>query len=102
MRAPDGSLLKDIEIQPNGTIELSWTWTPREGWFATELSLAAPVTLTPSGEAKVVRYPIETVSKSEKGFDRTTQGECVTVLWDGLRGSAGLRLELREGRNEKG
>jgi alpha-amylase len=102
MRAPDGSLLKDIEVQPNGTIELSWTWTPMEGWFATELSLAAPVTLTPSGEAKVVRYPIETVSKSEKGFDRTTQGECVTVLWDGLRGSAGLRLELREGRNEKG
>jgi hypothetical protein len=40
----------------------------------------------------VIRHPIETVSKSEKGFDRTVQGESVVVLWPAQLGTASLHL----------
>ena len=40
--------------------------------------------------AELVTYPIETVAKSEKGFDRTRQGESLTFLWPASQGSAQL------------
>ena len=92
MEATDGSLVKHITVHNDGAIELAWEWDATEGWFSTELSLSAPVKVIPDGDAKVIRYPIETVSKSEKGFDRTVQGESVVVLWPGQRGSAQVRL----------
>ena len=42
--------------------------------------------------AELVTYPIETVAKSEKGFDRTRQGESLTFLWPASQGSAKLIL----------
>ena len=47
--------------------------------FATELSLAGPVSLEPAPAAEEWRYEIETVAKSERGLDRTRQGEVVTL-----------------------
>jgi alpha-amylase len=31
--------------------------------------------------ATLWRFPIETVSQSEGGFEKTYQGSCVTVVW---------------------
>ncbi len=95
LRAGDGSLEKNIRVSPDGTITWSWRWTPADGWFATELSLAGFATVTPEGDGKVIRYPIETVSKSEKGFDRTVQGESVVILWPARAGAGGVVLGVR-------
>jgi alpha-amylase len=92
LAARDGSLRKVIRVHADGAIELAWEWDPADGWFATELSVSGSMTVAPDGDAKVIRYPIETVSKSEKGFDRTVQGESVVVLWPGQRGTAQVRL----------
>ena len=48
--------------------------------------------------ATVWRFPIETVSQSEGGFERTYQGSCVAAVWPlSLRagGSAECSLSLR-------
>jgi alpha-amylase len=44
------------------------------------------------------RFPIETVSQSEGGFERTYQGSCVTAVWPlslRARGSAECSLSIR-------
>jgi alpha-amylase len=33
-------------------------------------------------EARVMRYPIETISLSEGGFERVYQGSCVVMLFE--------------------
>jgi hypothetical protein len=62
------------------------------GWFSTELSLAAPAAVVSEPAAHTVVYTIETVAKSEKGLDRTVQGECFTLLWNAEAGSAAVHL----------
>jgi alpha-amylase len=39
--------------------------------------------------ATIWRFPIETVSQSEGGFEKTYQGSCVTVVWPFAPGSSG-------------
>jgi hypothetical protein len=42
--------------------------------------------------AQLVVYAIETTAKSEKGLDRTVQGECFTLLWNAEAGVAAVHL----------
>jgi hypothetical protein len=42
----------------------------------------------------VWRYDIETVGKSERGFERMRQGESVTPVFDAARGEARFELHL--------
>lgn len=91
LAADDRSLVKELRISPDGTVAISWRWTPSSArWFASELSLAAPLQAVTEPMAELVTYPIETVAKSEKGFDRTRQGESLTFLWPASQGSAQL------------
>ncbi len=68
-------------------VHCRWTWDPdpaRYGapagsWFSTEISYAGEVTF-PDG-VEVWRYPIETMSKSESGFERTVQGTAAVLRW---------------------
>ena len=93
LAAPDTSLVKELRISPDGTIVISWRWTPSAArWFASELSLAGPLEAVAEPVAELVTYPIETIAKSEKGFDRTRQGESLTFLWPASQGSAQLIL----------
>lgn len=93
LAAADTSLVKELRISPDGSIVLSWHWTPSAArWFASELSLAAPLEAVAEPMAELVTYSIETVAKSEKGFDRTRQGESLTFLWPASQGSAQLIL----------
>jgi hypothetical protein len=93
LAAADGSLTKELRISPDGAVEIRWQWTSAaSGWFASELSLAAALPVTADPVADLVTYPIETVAKSEKGFDRTRQGESLTFLWPATLGAARLTL----------
>jgi hypothetical protein len=91
LAAADTSLVKELRISPDGSIAISWRWSPSTArWFASELSLAAPLQALAEPIAELVTYAIETVAKSEKGFDRTRQGESLTFLWPASQGSAQL------------
>jgi hypothetical protein len=97
LHGADGSpLLKAIRIAGDGKIELLYQWTPEPdqgaALFAPELSLFRPLTLGYAPDPDVWTFPIETVAKSERGLDRTRQGESVTPRWAFHLGAA--RLEL--------
>lgn len=89
-------LTKRIRFADDGSIAVSLLWDPSRfeagARFATEISLFRPLQI--DAEPDAVRWvsPVETVSKSEKGLDRTVQGESVTFLWSASLGSAELRI----------
>jgi alpha-amylase/alpha-mannosidase (GH57 family) len=90
-------LEKRIRFDADGRIEVRWAWDPAAAEpgdrFATELSLAGPVRLVASPAPEEWRFDIETVAKSERGFDRTRQGENVTLRWPVGLGAAAVELE---------
>jgi alpha-amylase/alpha-mannosidase (GH57 family) len=87
---------KRIRFSENGEIAVSWTWNPSafgaDAKFASEVSLFRPLEIVGNPAATVWTAPVETVSKSEKGLDRTVQGESVTLLWSADLGAASLRV----------
>ena len=89
-------LLKTVRVAADGRLEQVYQWTPDaehgEAFFAPELSLFRPLTLTFDPEPGIWTFPIETVAKSERGLDRSRQGESVTPRWPFHLGAA--RLEL--------
>jgi hypothetical protein len=95
---PEGRsrLEKRIRFEPDGRIGVRWRWDPAAAepgdLFATELSLAAPVTLECRPGADEWRFEIDTVAKSERGLDRTRQGESVTLRWPVELGTAEVEL----------
>lgn len=63
------------------TLELAWERDGgHAGWLATELSLAAPVLVDGDADAEW-SYPIETIARSERGFERTRQGTALVLAW---------------------
>jgi alpha-amylase len=95
---PDGRsrLEKRIRLDADGRMGVSWRWDPDAAEpgdvFATELSLAGPVRLECSPAAEEWRFEIATVAKSERGLDRTRQGESVTLRWPVELGAAAVDL----------
>jgi hypothetical protein len=100
-------LAKSLHFATDGAITCAWAWQPAEmveGWFTTEISSAVPLDLDAPG-AMVWSYPIETVAKSEKGFDRTVQGTATVLCWPVGAGSASVTvrtpmIEERGARSE--
>ncbi len=90
-------LEKRIRFDAGGGVGVQWAWDPAAAEpgdrFATELSLAGPVHLTAAPAAEEWHFDIETVAKSERGFDRTRQGENVTLRWPVELGAAAVELE---------
>ena len=60
--------------------------------FAAELSIAGQLAIDATPSADVWRHPIETVAKSERGLDRTRQGESLTFRWPARLGEASLQV----------
>jgi alpha-amylase len=78
-------LVKTFRIGADGELAVTLAWEhaaawPAGTWFTTELSLAHPVELDAPRAARW-SYPIATVAKSEKGLERTVQGEAVVLAW---------------------
>lgn len=91
-------LEKRVTVTNEGGVSVRLGWAqrdewPADAWFTTELSLFRPVTVDAAG-AQEWRYPIETVAKSEKGLDRTVQGESLTLGWPVSLGEAHFTITL--------
>jgi alpha-amylase/alpha-mannosidase (GH57 family) len=89
-------LAKLIRFDSGGEISLRYAWDPG-GWapddvFTTELSLAGPLEAVSEPEAETWTFTIETVAKSERGLDRTRQGESLTLRWPARLGEASAVL----------
>ena len=95
LAAPDGSLRKTLRFTSRGEVVVGYEWhAPSDGRavFAAELSLFRPLPVGSTPDAEVWRYPVETVSKSERGLDRTVQGESITLRWPASLGHATVTL----------
>ena len=99
MDAGHEGLSKRIRFEPDGRIVLTYKWDPAiadpEDLFAPEFSIAGPaggLELRTTPPAEEWRYPIETVAKSERGLDRTRQGESVTLRWPIRLGKAVVEI----------
>lgn len=83
-------------FRERGSIGAHFWWNagdvPSGARFAVELSLAHPLRLDAPDAMHVWRYDIETVGKSERGLERTRQGESLTPVFSAASGSA--RFEL--------
>jgi hypothetical protein len=88
-------LTKRLRFDRDGGVTASYEWAPGApgSTFTTELSLFRPVAIAAEPEPQEWRFPIETVAKSERGLDRTRQGESVTLRWPGELGRATVRLQ---------
>jgi 4-alpha-glucanotransferase len=100
IRLQGEGLTKLLRFSPEGALTASYTWDVSAGRpgdrFSTELSLFAPLPPRSEPAAEVWTYPIETVAKSERGLDRTRQGESVTLLWPVELGAATIELQLAQ------
>jgi len=89
-------LEKRVLFTLDGRITVGYAWDAGvahpDDLFTTELSLGGPleVRCTPVGEEW--RFDIETVAKSERGLDRTRQGESITLRWPVHRGEAAVEI----------
>jgi alpha-amylase len=91
------ALTKQLSFSPDGRLAASYRWDPSVGQpddlFAPELSLFAPLELRTEPAAEIWTFPIETVAKSERGLDRTRQGESVTLRWPVHVGEASVEVD---------
>ncbi len=51
-------------------------WGMRDDWSGIEISWSL------KKASRILFYPVETVSQSEDGFEKTYQGSCIWLLWD--------------------
>jgi alpha-amylase/alpha-mannosidase (GH57 family) len=91
------ALTKQLSFSADGALAVSYRWDPSVGQpddlFAPELSLFAPLELRADPAADVWTFSIETVAKSERGLDRTRQGDSVTLRWPVHLGGASVEIE---------
>ena len=91
-----GRVEKRLMFTRDGGLAATYRWDPTMGSpddvFAPELSLAAPLELRTEPAADIWTFPIETVAKSERGLDRTRQGESITIRWPVSLGQGSVEL----------
>ena len=90
------SLAKVLRFERSGALEVRYRWDPAiaapDDLFTTELSVFGTLEPVPSPEADWWRHPVETVAKSERGLDRTRQGESITLRWPVGAARAEMRI----------
>jgi alpha-amylase len=91
-----GRLAKLIRFGSDGEMTVRYAWDAGEAGpddvFSTEISLAGPLEPETTPPAEPWRFDIETVAKSERGLDRTRQGESLTLRWPARLGEATVIL----------
>ncbi|MEO8576425.1 MAG: alpha-amylase/4-alpha-glucanotransferase domain-containing protein [Gemmatimonadales bacterium] len=91
-------LTKTMHFAHDGSITVTWAWDPSrfpaDARFATEISLFRPLQIESAPEAVRWVSPIETVAKSERGLDRTIQGESTVLLWNAAAGTVSVRVTV--------
>lgn len=89
----DGETIDDPRLQSAGTVEDARSMALVDEWVGLEIKLEF------EQPATVWRFPIETISMSEAGFERVYQGSIVFPNWRiSLSGEwrMGIRLELKK------
>jgi alpha-amylase len=89
-------LAKLIRFGADGEVTVRYAWDPGasapDDRFSTEISLAGPLEPETTPAAESWRFAIETIAKSERGLDRTRQGESLTLRWPVRLGEAAVVL----------
>src|SRR5256886_1181345 len=80
-----GLLEKRIRLDQTGELTVRYRWDPKafpqDAFFCPEISVSPQVELDLTPAADVWKFPIATVSRSERGFEETVQGYSYTPRW---------------------
>jgi alpha-amylase len=97
--SPAGLLEKRIRVDRNGELTVRYRWDPAafpaDAFFCPEISVSPEVQLDLTPAADVWKFPITTVSRSERGFEETVQGYSYTPRWPVRAGEARLTVRVR-------
>ena len=88
-------LEKRLTFDAAGSLEVAYAWNVAgqpHAFFAPELSMTREIALRTKPDAEIWRSPINTVARSERGFEETTQGISITPRWPARLGRAALVL----------
>lgn len=91
----DGTPLKDARLNSEGVLPDARTLGMRDEYFGFELMMQY------SPAVDLWRFPVETVSQSEGGFERVYQGSCVSACWP-MQLEAGQKREVWTGLEIQG
>lgn len=95
-RVVDSRLQKRYGFDASGRLTVDYRWhaeaLPADAVFAPELSLAHPADVRTSPDTDEWRWPIRTLTQSERGLEWTRQGESVTPRWPAVLGAAMIEL----------
>ena len=98
--SPPGLVEKHIRLDRSGELSVRYRWDPAafppDALFCPEVSLSREAELDVAPAADVWKFPVATMSRSERGFEETVQGYSYTPRWPVRAGEA--RLTLRVGR----
>jgi len=86
---------KVISFGPEGLRHVSFRWlppNPSHAWFTTEISHRGELSVTGDAAPEVWTYPIETIAKSERGFERIRQGTAQLLRWPAALGKARVTI----------
>ena len=70
-----GQALANNRMNSEGVLDGIESLALRDGWFQFQMQLKF------SQPTKMWRFPVETISQSEDGFERTYQGSCLLPHW---------------------
>ena len=91
------SLTKRLRFSRDGRLRVDYRWDASlsgpADLFAVELSLSGNLAVRSEPAAERWTHPIETVAKSERGLDRTRQGDSLTLRWRMDLGTATVELD---------
>ncbi len=97
--SPAGLIEKRIRLDGAGELTVRYRWDPQafpaDGFFCPEISVSPEVQLDLTPVAEVWRFPIATVSRSERGFEETVQGYSYTPRWPIRAGEGQVRVRVR-------
>ena len=83
----EGTPVADARLRSEGVLPDIQTLGMRDGFFGFELQMQY------SPAVELWRFPVETVSQSEGGFESVYQGSCITGCWQ-VRLEPGQSLKL--------
>jgi len=97
--SPAGLVEKRIRFDQAGELTVRYRWDPAafppDAFFCPEISVSPEVELDLTPATDVWRFPIATVSRSERGFEETVQGHSYTPRWPIRAGEARLTVRVR-------
>jgi alpha-amylase len=95
-----GAFGKCYVFVPDGLAAVDFRWRPPAGpaLFTTEISHQGMPAARAQPDAAAWRYPVETVAKSERGFERVAQGEALVLAWPAAAGAARVVLDPRDAK----